>query len=60
MSQPGKILFKSFIRPFYKENAGVFIFVFMMMFFIVNKVDGAGLFEYHYSLILATLTSNIT
>jgi hypothetical protein len=29
------------------------------MFFIVNKVDGAGLFEYHYSLILATLKSSV-
>lgn len=30
------------------------------MFFIVNKVDGAGLYEYHYSLALSMLKSNIS
>jgi hypothetical protein len=59
MSAIDKILLKSLVRPFYRENAGLFVFVFTMMFFIVNKVDGAELFQYHYSLILASLKSNV-
>lgn len=55
MSYPAKILFKSFVKPFYKENAGIFIFFFTVMFGIIGKVDGAGLFEYHYSLITGML-----
>jgi hypothetical protein len=46
------------VKPYYRENAGLFVFVFTMMFFIVNKVDGAELLEYHYSLILGTLKSS--
>src|SRR5215813_8602617 len=57
MSHPGKILFRSFVRPFYKENAGVFLFIFIMMFYIVGENDGAGLVEYHYSLIMGMLTT---
>ena len=55
MSYPARILFKSLVKPFYKENAGVFIFFFTVMFGIIGKVDGAGLFEYHYSLITGML-----
>ncbi len=51
MTYPFKILFKSFVKTFYKENAGAFVFVFTMLFCIVSKVDGAGLYEYHYSLV---------
>lgn len=59
MNHPAKILFQSFVKPFYKENAGAFVFVFTMMFFIVSKVDGAGLYEYHYSLVTGMFKSNI-
>lgn len=59
MRTTNKILLKSFVKPFYRENAALFVFVFTMMFFIVNKVDGAELLEYHYSLILATLKSSV-
>jgi len=59
MNYPAKILFQSFVKPFYKENAGVFVFVFTMMFCIVSKVDGAGLYEYHYSLVTGMFKSNI-
>lgn len=44
------LLIKSLVLPFYKENTGVFFFVFVIMFGVVNMVDGAGIFEYHYSL----------
>lgn len=57
MKNPFKIIFKSLVKPFYKENAGTFIFVVAMMFGIVGMVDGAGLLQYHYSLIMAMLNS---
>lgn len=50
MKQPLWLLIKSLVLPFYKENTGVFFFVFVIMFGVVNMVDGAGIFEYHYSL----------
>lgn len=59
MNNPAKILLQSFVKPFYRENAGTFVFVFTMMFCIVSKVDGAGLYEYHYSLATGMLKSNI-
>jgi len=58
MNPLSKPLFNSFVKPFYKENAGTFVFLFTMMFCIISKVDGAGLFEYHYSLVIGMLTSN--
>ena len=54
-----KILFQTFVNSFYKENAGLFVFVFSMFFFIVGMVDGAGLYHYHYSLVNAMLTSPV-
>lgn len=59
MNQPAKILLRSFVRSFYRENAGAFIFVFIMMFYIVGQVDGAGLIEYHYMLIMGMLASKV-
>ena len=59
MKPVSKILSQSFIKQFYKENAGTFIFIFTMMFFIVAKVDGAALYEYHYSLVSGILKSYI-
>ena len=59
MTGRNQILFKSIIKPFYKENAFLLALVFTMMFFVVNKLDGAELLEYHYSLIVATLKSFI-
>jgi hypothetical protein len=59
MKPASKIFFRSFVQPFYRENIGLFVFVFSMMFFIVSKVDGAGLYEYHYSLVTGMLNNNI-
>ena len=59
MKSPIKIIFRSFVESFYRENAGILAFLFTVMFCIVNKVDGAGVIEYHYSLILGMLKSNI-
>lgn len=55
MGYPYKILFRSFVKPFYRENAAFFVFVFTVMFYIVGMVDGAGLFEYHQTLVTGML-----
>jgi hypothetical protein len=57
MSVATTILFKSFVRPFYRENAGTFLFFFIVMFSSVGLLNGAGLIEYHYSLIMGMLGS---
>lgn len=57
MRYPHKILVQTIVKSFYKENAGFFIFLIIVMFSIVNVVDGAGLIQYHYSLILGMLKS---
>ncbi len=49
------ILYKSFVKPFYRLHTGFFIFLFIVLFGAVGVVDGAGLFDYHYSLIRAML-----
>ena len=54
-----RTLLQSFVKPFYKENAGSFIFLFTVMFGIVNKVDGADLFAYHLSLATGILQSPV-
>jgi hypothetical protein len=55
MNQPAKILFQSFVMPFYRENAGILVFIFTMMFFVVSEQSGADLFEYHVMLVTGVL-----
>ncbi|MEJ0104494.1 MAG: hypothetical protein WDO19_18860 [Bacteroidota bacterium] len=52
MNYPARILFQTLVKPFYKENAGAFVFIFTLLFYAVGSVDGAGLFAFHYSLAL--------
>lgn len=54
-----KILFRTLVKPFYAENKGVLVFIFTMMFFIVSEQSGAGLYEYHYSLVTGMLSNYI-
>jgi hypothetical protein len=51
------VLFKSFVKPFYRQHAGFFVFLFVILFGAVGVVDGAGIFEYHYSLIRGLLNN---
>jgi hypothetical protein len=55
MSITRTILVRSFVKPFYVQNAGLFVFVFVVLFGAVGTVDGAGLFDFHYSLIRGLL-----
>ena len=57
MSTELKILMKSLIAPFYKQNAALFAFVIFIMFAMVGRANGVGLLEYHYSLIQAIMTN---
>ncbi|SEW51439.1 hypothetical protein [Chitinophaga arvensicola] len=55
MSVAIQILFRSFIKAFYRENAGAFGLLFTMLFLVVAPTHGAGVVEYHYSLIIGFL-----
>ncbi|MBS1663432.1 MAG: hypothetical protein JST68_20485 [Bacteroidetes bacterium] len=44
------LLFRSLIAPFYKENLNLFFFLATVLVFSVGEVDGAELFQFHYSL----------
>src|SRR5258708_1244920 len=55
MSYPYKLLFRSLVGPFYRENISLFFFLFVVMVGVVGEVDGAELWKYHYSLALAML-----
>jgi hypothetical protein len=51
-----QILIKSLATPFYKSHAGIFFFVFFIMF---GVVESSQVVYYHQSLILGMLTSTI-
>ena len=50
------ILFKGLVKPFYKENAGRFLFAFILFFGVIG---GAGVISYHTSLINSMLQSEV-
>src|SRR5580704_11399536 len=54
-----KILFKTLIKPFYKQNAGFFIFIIIIMVGVVGELDGSDMLDYHYALILGMLNNPI-
>jgi hypothetical protein len=56
MSISRTILTKTLVRPFYKQNAGLFAFLIFIMVAAVGRANGVGLLEYHFSLIRAMLT----
>jgi hypothetical protein len=51
MLYPYKLLFRSIVKPFFRENLSIFFFVFIVFFGIVGEVDGAEIWQFHYSLI---------
>jgi hypothetical protein len=52
-----KILFKTLIKPFYKQNASFFIFILVVMIGVVGELDGSDMLDYHYALILGMLNN---
>ena len=57
MSITGTILMKSLVKPFYRQNAGLFAFLIFIMVAAVGRANGAGLLEYHLSLIQGIMTN---
>jgi hypothetical protein len=55
MNTTRTILIRSFVKPFYRQHAGLFTFLFIVLYGAVGRVDGAGLFDYHFSLIRSIL-----
>ena len=55
MSITRKILIKIFVKPFYRQHAGLFVFLFIILFGAVGMVDGAGLMAFHLSLVQGML-----
>lgn len=59
--KPIHIVVQILVKPFYRENAGTFVFIFIMMFFIVGELkentpaNYVGIVAYHYSLIMGML-----
>jgi hypothetical protein len=51
MSISRTILIKSFVKPFYRQHAGLFVFLFTLMFGVVSVIDGAKFTDYHFFLI---------
>ncbi|HEY6900522.1 MAG TPA: hypothetical protein VI233_07765, partial [Puia sp.] len=50
MHRSSSLLFRSLIVPFYKENLNLFFFLATVLVFSVGEVDGAELWQFHYSL----------
>jgi hypothetical protein len=55
MSITRSILIKSFVKPFYRQHAGLFAFLFVIMFGVVGVLDGAKFTDYHFFLIQGIL-----
>jgi len=52
MTGSTKILLRSLLRPFYRENGGLILFLIFIMFAAVGRANDTGLLEYHYALII--------
>jgi hypothetical protein len=55
MSITRSILIKLFVKPFYRQHAGLFVFLFIIMFGVVGILDGAKFTDYHFFLIKGIL-----
>lgn len=49
-------MFKSIVKTYYRQNAGLLAFLFFIMVLAVGRANDVGLLEYHYSLIKGMLT----
>jgi hypothetical protein len=58
MSISRTILIKSFVKPFYRQHAGLFVFLFTLMFGVVSVIDGAKFTDYHFFLIQGMLENH--
>lgn len=56
MTSTSRILLKSLVRPFYRQNAGFFLFLFLVFFGVVAPSQQPA---YHYALILGMLDAPV-
>lgn len=56
MNSAGTILFKSLVKPYYRQNAALFVFLFFIMFLAVGQANGVAVVEYHAALIRGMMT----
>jgi hypothetical protein len=54
------IIFKMFVQRFYAQNSGFFLFIFVVMFGIVQTLTDSLIIEYHYHLIMGMLGNYVT
>ncbi|HVW60597.1 MAG TPA: hypothetical protein VHC48_11190 [Puia sp.] len=50
------VLFKSIVKTYYRQNAGLLAFLFFFTVLAVGRANDVGLLEYHYSLMKGILT----
>ena len=55
ISPATRVLLRSLLKPFYRENGGLILFLLFIMFAAVGHNNGVGLREYHHQLILGML-----
>ena len=53
------ILRNTFVKTYYRQNAGLFVFIYTLMFGIVGELDGFSELNYHYALISGLLSNDI-
>src|SRR5258708_29973711 len=56
MSTPFLLLLRSLVKPFYRQNAGFFLFLFLIFFGVVAPSQQPA---YHYALILCMLDAPV-
>lgn len=49
--------YRALILPYFRNTAGLIVFIYFMMFIAVGRANEAGLFAYHFSLIKGMLQS---
>jgi hypothetical protein len=59
MTPAQTILLKTLVKPYYRQNGGLFIFVYFILIVAVGRANEAGLLEYHYALIRGMLTNPV-
>lgn len=59
MSISRALLVKTFVKPFYRQHAGLFVFLFTIMFGVVSVIDGAKFTDYHFFLIQGMMKNSL-
>jgi hypothetical protein len=55
MSSPLRLLIKTVVKPYYRQNAGLFLFAFLILIGVMGRLKGRGWIVSHYLLMLGFL-----